>query len=121
MPFGCGYPELHAGFAGCNNLRGIKYREVFPDDFFSGVSFDALRPAVPTRHAAFGVEGKDRVVLHSLHQEMESLFGLLLGDFRLLVHSDIPKQNGERRWGGIMRNDAVDTGREPALGSVQIK
>src|SRR2546429_578729 len=60
--------------AGLNVFRSIKDREMLANNVFLPIPANSLRSEVPTHHAAFGVEHKNRVVLHALHQQAKPFF-----------------------------------------------
>jgi hypothetical protein len=61
-------------FTGGNIVCGVKGGEIFPDDFFHGVTFDFFRACIPRDDIAVGIQHVNRVLLDAIHQNVE-LFG----------------------------------------------
>jgi hypothetical protein len=57
-------------------LLRVEAREVLSDDLFGAITLDAFGAAVPRRDSSLRIEHEDRVVLDSLHQQLELLFAL---------------------------------------------
>ena len=44
------------------------------NDLFGSIAFDVLRPGVPARHVAAGIQHVDGVVGHTLNEQAELFF-----------------------------------------------
>src|SRR5262245_3522679 len=55
-------------------LVRVEAREVLSDDLFGAITLDVFGSAVPRRDSSLWIEHEDRVILDSLHQQLELLF-----------------------------------------------